>query len=347
MVRPLRINVKGSWHHVTARGQNRKPIYYDDADRQNFLKRVGEMTSRFGLEVHAYVLMPNHYHLLVRVPEANLSQALQWLNAGYAMWWNRRHDQVGYVFQGRYKAVLVEAGEWILTLSRYLHFNPVAVERLGWGKAEKKAESLGIRKVTPELRKARLDVLRNYRWSSYRAYAGYEAPPVWLSMAEVLKQIRGGRAGYRKQMELRLTNGQQEKVWAQMKWGIVLGGDSFAEEMRAVAVPSRETGSVWKPSRTRWEQIIRAVEQIKLESWQIIMDRHGDWGRDLVFWLASRHAGMTMCEIGKRMGKMDYSAVGAAIYRFERNAPGNPDVQRAIKKTLDILGLKAGESLKS
>lgn len=111
MSRPLRINLAGGWYHVTARGHQRRAIYVDVTDRRHYLELLEEMTARHRVDVHAYVLMGNHYHLLVRTPEANLSRAIQWLNVSYSVWWNRRHRQCGSLFQGRFKAVMIEGGE--------------------------------------------------------------------------------------------------------------------------------------------------------------------------------------------------------------------------------------------
>ena len=93
---------------MTARGNERRAIWRDESDRTHFLELLGELTERFGLRVHAYVLMDNHFHLLPETPEANLSRAMQWLNVSYSVWFNRRHDRVGHLFQGRSKAVVVE-----------------------------------------------------------------------------------------------------------------------------------------------------------------------------------------------------------------------------------------------
>src|SRR5947207_1301833 len=105
MARPLRINLKNGWYHVANRGNNRQAIYLDDRDRRHFLDLLTEMIERHSVEVHAYVLMSNHYHLLVRTPEANLSAAVQWLNVAYSIWWNRRHERqracLWGSFQGR------------------------------------------------------------------------------------------------------------------------------------------------------------------------------------------------------------------------------------------------------
>ena len=108
MARAPRIQRPGARYHMTAHGSERRAIYRDESDRAHFLELLGELTERFGLRVHAYVLMDNHFHLLVETPEANLSRAMQWLNVSYSVWLNRRHDRVGRMFQGRFKAVLVE-----------------------------------------------------------------------------------------------------------------------------------------------------------------------------------------------------------------------------------------------
>jgi REP element-mobilizing transposase RayT len=97
MARPLRIERPGVWYHVTARGNERRPIYRDDRDRRHFCELLGEAVGNFGLVLHAYVLMENHFHLLLETPEANLSRAMQWLNVSYSVWFNRRHDRVGHL----------------------------------------------------------------------------------------------------------------------------------------------------------------------------------------------------------------------------------------------------------
>jgi REP element-mobilizing transposase RayT len=108
MARALRIQRPGGRYHATARGNDRKAIYREESDRTHFLELLGELTERFGLQVHPYVLMDNHLQLLLETPEANLSRAMQWLNVSYGVWFNRRHDRVGHLFQGRFKAVVVE-----------------------------------------------------------------------------------------------------------------------------------------------------------------------------------------------------------------------------------------------
>jgi REP element-mobilizing transposase RayT len=125
MARPLRIEFAGALYHVTARGNERKAIYRDDADRSRFLDGVRRAVDRFHLLLHANVLMDNHYHLLVETLEANLSQAMRDLDGNYAQYFNRAHRRVGHLFQARYKAILVDRDTYLLELSRYIHLNPV------------------------------------------------------------------------------------------------------------------------------------------------------------------------------------------------------------------------------
>jgi REP-associated tyrosine transposase len=129
MARPLRIDRAVGWYHVTARGHERRAIFLDDADRRHFCQLLEEMVLRFRVRLHAYVLMDNHYHLLIEVTEPNLSRAAQWLNLSYSVWFNHKRGRSGHLFQGRFKSVIVDPLAWGLALSRYVHLNPVRVPR--------------------------------------------------------------------------------------------------------------------------------------------------------------------------------------------------------------------------
>jgi REP element-mobilizing transposase RayT len=118
-----------------------RAIYRDDRDREQFLDRVAEMVELFQVQLHAYVLMPNHYHLLLELPEGNLSRALQWLNVSYSQWFNRRHQRSGHLLQGRFRSILIDPAEWALELSRYLHLNPIRVKRQGLGKQSREQKA--------------------------------------------------------------------------------------------------------------------------------------------------------------------------------------------------------------
>jgi hypothetical protein len=265
--------------------------------------------------------MDNHYHLLISTPQANASRAVQWLNVSYSVWWNLRQGRSGHVFGGRFKAIVVQGSGWALPLSQYIHFNPVAIKGLGMSKAEKKAEALGGNAPTAEMAARRLQILRSYRWSSYRAYAGYEVRPSWLDSEVILRRVRGGSAGYRKQTERRLCGATGESVWSSLKWGAVLGNERFAVAVREGMQLHRETAGrrVLRRRRT-FEEVVRIVEQMKGERWDDFRDRRGDMGRDLALWTARRCCGLTLGELGRKAGNMDYSAVSMAIRRFESRA---------------------------
>ena len=124
----------GGWYQVTSRGNRREAIYRTDADRRRFLGLVAELPERFGLEVHAFVLMDNHYHLVVRTPEPNLSEAMRWLHVSYSSRFNWAHRPCGHVFQGRYKAMVMEDQRGVVEVARYVHLNPVRVGRWDWGR---------------------------------------------------------------------------------------------------------------------------------------------------------------------------------------------------------------------
>jgi len=146
MARPLRILIPDGWYHVLSRGNRRASLFWEDTDRRRFLGLVSELPERFHLEVHAFVLMDNHYHLVVRTPQANLSHAIRWLHVSYSSRFNWAHRQVGHVFQGRFKAVVIQEIRGVCEVARYVHLNPVRIQGLGLGKAEqRRAKVLGLR----------------------------------------------------------------------------------------------------------------------------------------------------------------------------------------------------------
>ena len=144
MSRPIRIERAGGWHHVTARGNERRAIFRDNRDRQHFCELLEQTVNQFRLRLKCFVLMDNHYHLVLELTETNLSRAVQWLNSSYSVWFNRRHGRSGHLFQGRFKSILVDREQWGLELSRYVHLNPVRVGRLGLSKSERKRISQGV-----------------------------------------------------------------------------------------------------------------------------------------------------------------------------------------------------------
>ena len=181
--------------------------------------------------------MDNHDHLMLELVETNLSRAVQWLNVSYSIWFNLRHRRSGHLFQGRFKSVLVSPEEWGLALSRYVHLNPVRVSRLGLGKGQRSAQRQGL-SGRPEVEQVRerLRVLREYGWSSYRAYLGLEPAAEGLECDRVLK-LGGGKESqwaerYREYVESAVREGLPDRPWEGLQEQVLLGGERFVEQVR-------------------------------------------------------------------------------------------------------------------
>lgn len=200
MARPLRIEFPGALYHVTSRGNARAPIFLADPDRLRFLHMLGETVEQYRWLCHAYCLMANHYHLVVQTLEPNLSRGMHQLNGTYTQRFNRRHDRVGHLFQGRFKAILVERESHLLELARYVVLNPVRA---------------GIEK-DPE----------RYRWSSLRATLGLVQGPGWLA-ADPLVTHFGSRQRYREFVHEGIG---MSSPWSEVR-GSLLGSEAFAQSV--------------------------------------------------------------------------------------------------------------------
>lgn len=347
MARPLRIQHKRGWYHVVNRGINRGEIYRDDRDREHFVQLLEVVSERYGLEVHGYVLMENHYHLLLRVPEGNLSKGMQWLNVSYSIWFNRRHGRVGPLFQGRYKSVPVEGGGWLYQLSQYVHLNPVRVRWLGLDKRGRRLEGLGLKgAASPAEAAERLAVLREHRWSSYRFYAGYGQVPKWLKRDTILERAGGKsdaerQAHYRKDLEGYVRGGYEEGWAARIRNGMAVGTDEFIRRVKQ-GIPSinREwSGKRELRRRHTFGEVVRAVERVKGEAWREFSGRYGDWGRDVVLVVARECAGMTLKELGEVAGGLDYGAVSEAVRRMGIRRKQDRAIKTVFNRVVEILNI--------
>jgi len=341
MARALRIDIEGGWYHVTARGNERRAIFRDDRDRAHFLELLEEMVERHGVRLHGFVLMDNHYHLLVETPRANLSAAMQWLGVSYSGWFNRRHRRAGHLFQGRFKAVVLEESAW-LEVSRYVHLNPVRVRRLGLDKRQQEVIRAGMATERDEaMVRRRVEALRGYRWSSYRGYAGLGSVPKWLSCEAVLDRVAGpagkARQTYRVYVEDAVREGLEESPWERLEAGLVLGGREFVEKVRkGMRGDRREQPAMRKLEEKEtpsFERVVATVEKVKGEKWAVFRDRHDDWGRDLVLYLARRRCGMKLGELARAAGGISYTSVAMAVKRFERRAKEEKEVWEVLRRT--------------
>ena len=207
MARQWRIEFPGAVYHVMSRGNNREDIFRSDADRHLFLELLAALAERYNIQLHAYVLMGNHYHLLLKTNEANLSKAMQWFGTSYTRKFNLTHNKNGHLFQGRFKSIIVENDAYLLRLSCYIHRNP--------------------------LRARLVDRLVDYPWSSYRFYAYDKNPPVWLTTRSILGQVSGREShkAYRKKVQH--YSDEQGRVWEDVKHGFIFGSWNFAADLRS------------------------------------------------------------------------------------------------------------------
>jgi putative transposase len=340
MARPTRIHAVDAWYHVTARGNERRAVFRDDKDRLHFLKLVGEGVERYGLRVHAYVLLDNHYHLLVETPLANLSAAMQWLGVSYTVWFNRQHRRAGHLFQGRYKAIILEPESAAWELSRYVHLNPVRVGALGQGKRARQLAAAGMR-GPPDARQVRerLERLQKFRWSSYRAYVGLATPPKWLTTSTVLRQGGGGRGvesrgTYRRYVQEAVREGLAESPWERLEAQMLLGRASFVKRLRRLARGNQREQPALKQLRERpdWQRAVRVVEELKGEKWERFRDRYGDWGRDVVLYLARHCCGMKLRQLTEVAGGLDYGSVSNTVQRLARQAARDKKLGRFLEQ---------------
>ncbi len=215
MARPLRVEYAGALYHVMNRGNRRERVFRSVADHRLFLDKLGETCTAYRVEVLSYCLMPNHFHLFVRTAEPNLSRFMQSLLTSFTVTMNRRHCSSGHLFQGRFKAQVVEGVGYFDVLSRYIHLNPVRGTRVGELPVE-----------------GRLMLLHDYRWSSYRAMIGVEPAPEWVRAGAVLQgfggEVRQQMKAYRLYVEEGLMKGVDDPA-AAMEIRSVLGSDSFAD----------------------------------------------------------------------------------------------------------------------
>jgi putative transposase len=208
MARPLRIEYAGALYHVTSRGDRQEAIFDDDQDRTAFLNVLGEVISRFRWRCHAYCLMGNHYHLMIETPEGNLTKGMRQLNGVFTQWSNRRHKRTGHVFQGRYKAILVDRDSYFLELARYIVLNPV--------------------------RAAMVKHPKQWKWSSYGATSGMATAPAWLTTEDLLAEFGNRRAVTRRKYREFVAEGRgEESIWKDLQGQIYLGDDKFVEQMRS------------------------------------------------------------------------------------------------------------------
>lgn len=325
MARPLRIEFEGALYHLTGRGNARQQIFGDQADCAKLVQLLVESLERYDVALHGYVLMGNHYHLMAETRRANLGRWMHWLTTAYTVYFNRRHGRVGHLFQGRYKSIVVESEGYCLSLSRYLHLNPVRGKVIGRG--------------DPLERRKRL---RAWRWSSYRGYSGLARPEPWMSEERVLGEMGGPRKGrrvrYRRFVEEGLVR-EIESPLEGVKWQAALGREDFLVKLRD-RLKGREEHHREVPSlrklqpRLEADCIIEGVAKAYRRSKAELLARgtRGNEARAVAMVLVWDCCGMGLREIGELFGGAGYTAVSQMIARTRER-----DRRNTLRFSLDKL----------
>jgi putative transposase len=307
MARPLRIEYPGAWYHVTCRGNERRNIFWDEGDWGKFLEILADNVKLYGIELHCYVLMQNHFHLLLMTPEGDLKKFMQRLNTTYTVYFNRRHRRIGHLFQGRYKAILIEKDEYLVELSRYIHLNPVRIRRYSQLEIEVKRE-----------------LLKGYPWSSYGGFTRARKRQAFMSYSVILDLAGGGDSFRgRRRYEQFVMDGVKKDMnitfWKGVRGQAVLGSDDFVDWIYERFLSRRKGDRRELGGIKELETGPRSVEEIGREvSREFGIEEEGLYrprgispARSLLIELCRVHLtrGMSLAEIGRRLGGISASAI--------------------------------------
>ena len=263
------------------------------------------------------------------------------------MWFNRRAQRVGPLFQGRYKAEVLEGRAVAWDVTQYVHLNPVRICALGLGKLEKRREGQVRTRPTPERVRQRLAVLRTYRWSSYPCYAGQRKAPPWLTVRDVLTSGRSAglavqQRAYRQSAETTVGQSDVETALPPALGGLLRGSASWLAALRRQLHGDACEQGALQPLAIRpdWERIRQAVEQVQGEPWTQFAERHGDVGRDLALYVLRQEGGLSLRAAGQLVGLAQYRAAAQALHRMNRRLPTDQRLQRLLKEVVNCVKIK-------
>lgn len=305
MARPLRLEFPGAVYHVTSRGDRREPIFLNDEDRQQFLHLLGLEVRQQGWQLYAYCLMTNHFHLLVETPEPNLGRGMRRLNGVYTQAFNRRHGLVGHLFQGRYKAIVVDRDAYLSELCRYVVLNPVRAGMV----------------AQPDL----------WAWSSYAATAGLAVAPGWLAV-DVVRNLFHSPAAYARFVADGIG---LAAPWANLAGQIYLGDDAFLARMEKFAAeqPAEDVPSVQRrPLRPSHDVIVDAVAKVYGLEPAALFSRVNQQAFQVMVYLLRRVANLSLKEVAQ-LALISPPRVSQIQAQIEANPPTGPlaSILEAIK----------------
>lgn len=315
MPREPRVEYENALYHVTSRGNGRAKIFFDDLDNKRFLVQLSDSVELYAVELFAYVLMVNHYHLLVRTPRANLSRFMQRLNTAYAQYARYKHRSPGHQFEGRYKAKLVEDDSYLLALCRYIHLNPVKV-----------------RKHVDTRKRERLRVLKFYEWSSYPGYlyANREQEFVSYELLKLFGKRRNlARDRFRMYVEEGVMERDRELHEAMSQSAYAIGSAAFVESIEN-RIRRQGSNQIARPEGAADRTVpLAKIDQAVCKHFEIkpaVLKQHGHRNADakqIAIVLAVHLSGLSRDAIGRHYGGIGRSAIGYACEALYKD-PASP-----------------------
>ena len=310
MARPLRIEFEGALYHILSRGNDRQDIFLNDDDYKTFLSVLEEMSSRFEVDIFAYVLMSNHYHLLIRTNESNLSKSMQWLGTTYTRRFNLQHFRSGHLFQGRYKSIIVQNDAYLMQLSCYIHRNP--------------------------LRAGLVNRLADYRWSSYHAYAYKANNPNWLNKELILSQFNGKDSYKAYREKVQKYSEEEAKIFENLRHGLVFGTKRYLDKIKKNHLKNESDAELPQLNR-----IIKDRDPVKLLqsaakaiNFDVVKYRQSDrisrkdiQDRDILIYFMRETGLYTNKQIGELFG-LTYSAVSRRANIFRSKTLKQSEIRR-------------------
>lgn len=318
MARPLRIEYEGAFYHITARGDHEREIYQSRSDYERFRGFLKEARDKYSCIIHCYVLMRNHYHLLIETPKANLSKIMHSINSSYTTYFNNSKNQNGHMFQGRYKACLLEPDNYLLELSRYVHLNPVRAEI-----AER-----------PE----------DYPYSSYRSYIQKDREDlvyrnlIWKMIAEGKQED----AVYRYKDFVDSTKGRVlTNPLKHAHSGMILGEKTFIKmAIQRLKGMNMFKGDILRPTANHTvcnsDSFIDRICCYFRKSRDELFNEKGEQ-RNIALYLVKKYTSLSNKEIGKLFGNISYSAVAKVYKRFRQKIICDPELAKKVKAISEYL----------
>ncbi len=316
MSRPLRISFDNAVYHITARGNRRDKIFYSDNDKKVFLQKMDQTFIKYSFLCYAYCLMDNHYHLFIKTSRGNLSQGMHYLNASYANYFVAKYKTIGPLFQGRYKSLLVDEDNYALTLSCYIHLNPLRA---------------GISKNIHE-----------YPWSSLLDYLGkrrkeFKPLNTQFILTQLEKNLTRSHTMYKKYILKNLTMSFPEK---DIYRNIALGKESYIKKIESKITALGEKREIQTTKYQGYyspeEMIIKVSQVFNLTKEKVLKKQRGNLYRQITLYLVKRHSSLSLKEIGK-IFDMDYTAVSQAVRRFELKVKQDNKIRTKLDSVLELL----------